>query len=557
MPQHAQPKHKPWASLICAAIFLAAQTAPSVSAQQAAPTSIQHRLTAAQWREDLHYLVDQIQKVHPNPFHHVPQAEFAAAVSTLDTDIPLLSDHDVEVRLARLIAMLGEGHSRLSLPGLTDPMSDVEDISPAKDPSLAFHRLPVQLRLFSDGLFVVATTRDYQALIGAQVVRIGDRPAETALDDVKPMINRDNDMGTRLIGPVLVTIPEVLAAVHIIGDDTRTHLTLRTRDGRTSEVVLPPLPVDDVTAWTQAAHPSRSLRAQHAAENLWAEYETTSETLFVGVNVIQDSPGESVAAFASRLEVLATSHPVQRFMIDLRDCHGGDNSKFRALLLAIVRNNVINRPGRAFVLINRATFSAAVNSASDLERLSNAIFVGEPTAGAPSSWGDPHKIILPNSGLIARISSVYWRDWTPNEARPWIAPDIAVAQTSAGYFSGDDPDMAAVLAFPHQTAFADVLANLIHAGAGSSSLLRVYYQHKTDSEWANENTEHAMQGAGVAFLARKSYDDAFLMFAVNARDYPASLTTAIDAVNVALKAEPNNESLKRLARRLEAMSPHT
>jgi hypothetical protein len=219
-----------------------------------------------------------------------------------------------------------------------------------------------------------------------------------------------------------------------------------------------------------------------------------------------------------------------------------------------VRDRALDRTGRTFVLINRATFSAAVNSASDLERLSNAIFVGEPTAGAPSSWGDPRRIVLPNSGLIVRVSSVYWRDWTPDETRPWIAPDIAVADTSVDYFSGNDADMAAVLAFPSQTAFADVLANLIRAGAGGRALLRLYYQRKTDPEWARENTERAMQDAGAAFLDRKSYDDAFLMFAVNARDYPASVMTAVDAVDAAQKAAPNDDDLKRLAKRVKAMS---
>lgn len=551
---------KPWVILTCGAILLASQATPSVSAQPAAPASIQHQLTPAQWRDDLHYLGDQILKVHPNPFHHVPQAQFLGAVSALDRDIPTLSDHEVEVRLTELIAMLGEGHSRLSLPGLTDPMSDVHDITPAKYPNLAFHRLPVKLHLFADGLFVVGAAHDYQNLIGAQVLKIGNRSAAAALDDVEPMVNRDNDMGARLIGPELVAIPEVLAAFHVAADDSRTPLTLRRPDGQMSEVILSPLPLDPAQGWTYAgdvAHRPGSHRARHADQNLWAEYDPSTKTLVAGVNVINDSPGQSVAAFAARLEALAASHPIKRFVIDLRDCHGGDNSKFRAFLLAIVRDRAMNRPGRTFVLINRATFSAAVNSASDLERLSNAIFVGEPTAGAPSSWGDPRKVVLPNSGLIVRISSVYWRDWTPNEARPWIAPDIATAETAADYFSGKDADMAATLKFPLQTAFTDVLGNLVHAGAGGSSLARLYYQRKTDPDWADENTEHAMQAAGEALLARKSYDDAFTMFAINARDYPASIAAAVATVAAALKVDPNNEDLKRLAKRLGAMAPHT
>jgi hypothetical protein len=540
------------------AMILMAQS-PPVFAQAASAAPTQRQVNSTLWRQDLHYLVGQIEKVHPHPFHHVPETQFAEAVATLDRDIPSLSDHEVEIRIAELVAMLGEGHSRLSLAGLTDPMSDVQDITPAKDPSLAFHRLPVKLRLFADGLFVVGATPDYRGLVGDQVVKIGGRSAEAALDDVKPMISRDNEMGARLIGPELVAIPEVLAAFHITADDARTPLTVRTPRGDLNDVVLSPLPVGPIQGWMNAgdvAHMPGADRGRHSDDNLWVEYHTETKTLVAGANVINDSPRRSVAAFAARLETLTASRPVVRFVIDLRDCHGGDNSKFRALLLAIVRDRALNRLGRMFVLINRATFSAAVNSASDLERLSNAIFVGEPTAGAPSSWGDPRKIVLPNTGLIVRISSVYWRDWTPNEARPWIAPDIAVATTSADYFSGKDREMTELLRFPLQMNFADVLNNLVRAGADGNSVLRLYYQRKNDPDWAGENTEHAMETTGTAFLARKSYGDAFLMFAVNARDYPASLTTAIATVKAALNADPSNEDLKQLTDRLLAISRH-
>lgn len=532
-----------------------AQTPPPAPAPAVAAPRY---LTDSQWREDLRYLVGQIRKVHPHPFHHVPQAQFDAAVAALDAEIPTLSDHEVEVRLAKLVALLGEGHSRVSLPGLADPMSDVPERAPSKDARLAFHRLPVQLSLFTDGLFVVAATDDRRSLIGSQVVQIGDRSAQAALDAVQPIVNRDNDMGVRLIGPDLVATPEVLRALHVAGDEARTPVTFRMLDGSVTRIDLSPLASGGAEHWVHAPdarHAPGSPYARHAGENLWTEYDAGSGTLLAGVNVIKDAPGQSVASFAARVEALARAHPVKRFVLDLRDCHGGDNSKFRGLLLAILRNEALNRPGKSFVLINRATFSAAVNSASDMERLANTIFVGEPTAGSPSSWGDPRKIALPNSGLIARISTIYWRDWTADESRPWIAPDLAAPISSSDYFGGKDPAMAAVLRFAPPADFAGLLAGLVRAGAGADAALRLYYQHRTDPVWAAETTEPAMQRAGEAFLARKAYDDAFLMFAVNSRDYPASRLLAARAVETALKSDPGDGDLRRLAKKIEGLKP--
>jgi hypothetical protein len=162
---------------------------------------------------------------------------------------------------------------------------------------------------------------------------------------------------------------------------------------------------------------------------------------------------------------------------------------------------------------------------------------------------------LPNSGLIARISTIYWRDWTADESRPWIAPDISVPASSADYFAGRDRVMAQVLGFPQQSGFADVVVNLIRAGGGGDSIQRLYYQHKTDAAWADETTQAAMQGAGAEFLARKAYDDAFVMFAINSRDYPGSFGLSQAAMEAALKADPESEDLKRLARKLQALKP--
>lgn len=515
--------------------------------------SAQNVLTAQQWREDLHYLADQVSKMHPGAFHQITRQQFETVVANLDARIPELSDQEVELEFARLLALLGEGHSRLSLPGLPDPMSDVPDITPFKYPRLAFRRVPVKLYLFSDGLFVTAATNEFQSLIGARVLRIGTLPAKDALDVVQPIVNRDNDMGVRLISPDFIAIPEVLHTLHIIADPSHVAFTFRTRDGKEADVELPPLPAGAQPIWIesyQTSHVPVPFYLQHPDKNLWAEYLADSRTVFVRINVIEDSPTESVAQFAREVDSLVGSHPAERLVIDLRDCHGGDNQKFRALLLELIRNVRVNQPGKLFVIIGRATFSAAVNAASDLERLSNGIFVGEPTAGAPSSWGDPRKITLPNSGLIARISTIYWRDWTPDPSRPWIAPDIPATPSSGDYFAGLDPAMDAILRFPDPAAFTDVLENVVRAGGGIESILRLYYQHKTDAAWADESTEQAMQHLGTYLVSTKAYREALVVFTINFGDYPASLSAALQTVQKARESDPHNQHLADLGEKL-------
>jgi hypothetical protein len=88
----------------------------------------------------------------------------------------------------------------------------------------------------------------------------------------------------------------------------------------------------------------------------------------------------------------------------------------------------------------------------------------------------------------------------------------------------------AISRFPSDSDFAGILDNLVRAGADMKSLLRLYYQHKTDPAWARDSTAAAMQRIGNDFFATKSYKDALLAFEINVRDYPASLSEALRAV---------------------------
>src|ERR1700674_4252436 len=93
---------------------------------------------------------------------------------------------------------------------------------------------------------------------------------------------------------------------------------------------------------------------------------------------------------------------------------------------------------RIWILAGRHTFSAAQNFVNYLERLTNAVFVGDPTGRRPNFTGEKGEAVLPYSGVIAEISnanhwSAFWED-----QRPWIAPAMPVALKADDYFSNRD-----------------------------------------------------------------------------------------------------------------------
>src|SRR5579862_2802987 len=98
------------------------------------------------WREDLRYLSRMLQQVHKNAFHKVSRQDFETAVRKLDEQIPTLSRQRIIVELQRIVALVGDGHTRIEL---------------YSDPKVAFHRYPIRFYFFKDGLFVRSAAREY------------------------------------------------------------------------------------------------------------------------------------------------------------------------------------------------------------------------------------------------------------------------------------------------------------------------------------------------------------------------------------------------------------
>ncbi len=133
-------------------------------ARAAAPAN---RSEAERWREDLRFMADQMPKLHRNLFHTMTREQLESAVRSLDERIPSLARHQIIVAIARIVAMVGDGHT---------------NIAPTRDPKIGFRAYPVRLFLFQDGLYVRAAARAHADLVGARVIRIGNASSEEAYD---------------------------------------------------------------------------------------------------------------------------------------------------------------------------------------------------------------------------------------------------------------------------------------------------------------------------------------------------------------------------------------
>ena len=97
-----------------------------------------------------------------------------------------------------------------------------------------------------------------------------------------------------------------------------------------------------------------------------------------------------------------------------------------------------------FVITSPQTFSAAVNCAADIEKNTQALFVGEPTGAGPNCSGDAKTFFLPHSKLRVRVSLLWWQLSDPRDLRRAILPDLPAPLTFAAYAAGRDPASEAI-----------------------------------------------------------------------------------------------------------------
>ncbi len=378
------------------------------------------------WRRDIDHLYNETKRVNPD-YRGVPfPPELTRRYEELKRNVPRLSDEEIFVGMSRMLAVLHQGHVALWGPR-------------------GNRFLPVRFYAFPEGLFIMEADSAFRGLEGARVVSFGSMPADTALRRLSEGLSVDGDMqhmwgvsrlaetawlkgvgGTQRSDSVRLT-------VEMPGQRPRT-VTLPTRDsaraGRQDRMVAPPR--------VPAPMFLRNLSA-----TFWHTPVPEHNALYVQVNNLLNAPNESLADYGRRLWTVVDTTSARNLIVDIRHNNGGTTQLYNELLRTLVAYSRV--PGRqVWVLIGRRTFSAAGNFVTDLERLTNPIFVGEASSECCNLYGDPVGVVLPYSGVRGELTAVKWQLSAPGDRRREMSPELPVQLTARAYFAGEDPALAAV-----------------------------------------------------------------------------------------------------------------
>jgi len=378
------------------------------------------------WKEDLHVYATELPAKHIDFRKIVPSKEFARQVAELQSAVPALTDQQIVLRLMRLTASLGVAHTRVYLP----------------EQLISFHRIPLILRWYVDGLWVLAAADGLGQTLGTRVVSIGTMSPEQLLAALAPYISHENQSGLRQSSPNLMLVEELLGELKLTEADGRVLFAFARPDGTNFTLRLPGAHTNNARL-TGIQRSNTPLAAKHPRQAYWYEFLPDSKTLYIQYNRCQNDPAEPFKEFASRLFAAADARGSERVIVDLRFNGGGNSEIIRPLLTGLRARPKLCAKGHLCALIGAATFSSGLWAACDLQKL-GARLLGEPTGGKPNDYGDVKRFSLPHSRLQVQYATKKFRLVQGNP--PSLEPDIVVKQSFGDLMAGRDPVLERALA---------------------------------------------------------------------------------------------------------------
>jgi tetratricopeptide (TPR) repeat protein len=390
------------------------------------------------WRGDLDFLLTRLRLTNPVYSQRPLPVQINQAAERLRKQIPNLSDVQIAVEMQHLLALLGQSHNTFYFPYIE-----------LEGERVAFTKLPLTFYLFPEGLFIIDASKEYENLIGSRVVSFDDTLAEKAIEATQYLKDRENDVEIAHGSPVFLALPQVLHALKLTRRPERVELTIIDSSGQKRTVTPEPVPNKGGQRRLEASRlpnaPKPPLYLTRPDDLFWFEPLPEHKTLYVQFNEVGRKPNETLAQFGLKLRKFLAENDVKNLIVDVR-CNNGGNTYFYTELLRTLIAFDAQEGNRIYVPIARKTFSAAQNFITDVDRLTDAVFVGEPSGGKPITiGGDLTNLTLPYSGLRLGIAGATWQLTSPRDTRLWIAPEVPVALTAKDYFSNRDPAMEAII----------------------------------------------------------------------------------------------------------------
>jgi hypothetical protein len=382
--------------------------------------------TADQWRADIATLSSEMPVLYGLPFPGIRKEDWLAKAADLTRRIPSLTDAEIRSALMALVASIGDPHTDVAWPS-----------------SMQFRVVPLNFYWFDDGIYVIGASAPYQKLLGTRLVSVGKTGIDEAFRTLSMLVPHENDQWLKKRIPQFeLPNADYLFGTGLIPNIDKVAMTTRTAAGDIISSDIPTVLQRQTPRTTPVSTAGPPLYRQHTDRNYWAVVIDNGMTLYFQYNSCMEDPKQPSKEFFAQLKPMMADTQVQRIVLDMRFNSGGFTSILSPWIEEI-RQSRFNKKGRLYVIVGRATFSAAMEASNHLHDRTAAIFVGEPTGARPQFKLRRGDFPLPYFGI--RVSYANGTE-SANLTGPTLIPDIQTGLTFSEYMKGVDPALNAILA---------------------------------------------------------------------------------------------------------------
>jgi len=391
------------------------------------------QITPDQWRQDIDTLAENLLEKHPNFFTTHTVEEFEGAVESLDSKLGSLTDAQIVMEINRLIAKGGDSHTSAEFSAFAKTMN----------------RLPIQVIILSDGVFISGATAPYQELVGKQILKFGDAEADAAFEQISVLFGYENNSRLINAGSSCITLMPALEAVGLAEqwDADTFQITVQNEEGpRTVSLKCePPEIPQQWVSFAQSFKNGMPLMYRKSSGNYQTEFLSESKTMYMAYNKCEDAKDFPMKLLITFLTEKSEEFDAQRMVIDLRFNGGGNETVLWPFIDALKASQRFSDPGDIIALTSRYTYSSAASNAHQLRDRAGAILIGEPTGGKPNHFGEIKSFQLPNSKLTIYHSTKWFQkvEGDPDAVHPSVLIEVG----SEDFFAGSDPVLDAALSY--------------------------------------------------------------------------------------------------------------
>jgi hypothetical protein len=417
-------------------------------------SAIAEEATSSPWEQDIALYRAEV-FARDASYSAEERASAEALLTKLEQNFAGMSDAEIELTLAEIVATADNGHSLLMPGGWTK----------------RYARLPISFQVFADGIYVIGATPDSEELVGMRLQSIDGHSAESLAAAWSRYQGGQEGWRSQYL-PYFLEAPEILVAAGMADEAETLRISLVNDEGEAGEFVLPALAdLPPLEGFDQYIAPSRLLIAASTADAeglpLYLKdpgqvfrHEQIGELNAAYVQFkanIDFGGGQDIDAFLDSVTGALSRQRPSWIIVDQRFNFGGDLTTTRELMKSLSKYLAPN--GRLFVIISGRTFSAGISSVAYARQSAGdrLTIVGEPVGDALEFWAEGDIAELPNSGVAFMYATErhnYMTGCQEDDCHrniridpirvPSLAPDVRAPLTHADYLDGADPAMAAI-----------------------------------------------------------------------------------------------------------------